>query len=206
MLYHVTNNEPLLQASVPWSGNRKTSNLYLICSDVIFLDRGPIPGLLPIPHNRKNETALRDGELGELGIIGYQSFTAVSFAKWKTMICFFNFSRKKIWNPANYEDLNVGHLCLEVWKRSGSPRPDRIAAVFASWGGEEKMAGEHLSSKLSGAWPESGFRWGQKRATFLWWFWLRFIEVMAYLILLRPDPSRLIWLCTTLLVFLLARF
>ena len=50
MLYHVTNNEPLLQASVPWSGNRKTSNLYLICSDVIFLDRGPIPGLLPIDH------------------------------------------------------------------------------------------------------------------------------------------------------------
>ena len=99
--------------------------------------------------------------------------------------CFLDFSRKKIWNLVNYEDLNGGHLCLEVWKRSGSPRPDRIAAVFASRGGEEKMVGEHLSSKLSGARPESGFRWGRKTATFLWWFWLRFIEVISYFPLLR---------------------
>lgn len=73
------------------------------------------------------------------------------------------------------------------------------------------MVGEHLSSKLSGAGPESGFRWGRKTATFLWRFWLRFIEVMAYLIFpcydfLRPDPSSLIWLHTTLLVLLLACF
>ena len=94
MLNHVMNNElhhKLLVHGV--ETEKKTvilgKQLDLICSDVIFLDRGPkdtTARLQSIPRNTKNEGALRDGqvffrEFGELGIIGYQSFTAVSFAK-----------------------------------------------------------------------------------------------------------------------------